>query len=136
MAYFNLTTLMNDPVLVLLLRLRQICSHPALIQEGSAALVRPDEEDEFSTPEIHEELFRARDLVGQEFVDKMKQKLMEITLRRMEAEKESVDAVAEPEECPICMDVFTDAVVTPCTHSFCRECLSKSTLFSTSSQIN
>lgn len=111
------------------MRLRQICSHPALIQEGSAALIRPDEADEFSTPEARGELSRARELVGPAFVDKMKQKLMEITLRRMEAEKESVDAVAEAEECPICMDVFTDAIVTPCTHIFCRECLSESALF-------
>ena len=35
----------------------------------------------------------------------------------------SADAVVEDEECPICFDVLTDAVVTPCTHVFCRECL-------------
>lgn len=132
--FFSLTMLTSRIVLVLLLRLRQICSHPALIQEGSKALIRPDEE-ECSTLDASEDLSRARQFVGSEFVDKMKQKFMEITLRRMEAEKESVDAVAEAEECPICMDVFTDAVVTPCTHVFCRECISESTLFTVLSQI-
>lgn len=88
-------------------------------------MIRPDEDDEFVTPETREELSRAREVVGPEFVEKMKHKLMEITLRRIEAEKESVDAVVEADECPICMDVFTDAVVTPCTHTFCRECISE-----------
>jgi SNF2 family DNA or RNA helicase len=65
----------DNPVLVLLLRLRQICSHPALIQEGEAALIAPDEMDESITPEIRDELSRARNLVGLEFVAKMKLKL-------------------------------------------------------------
>lgn len=85
----------------------------------------PDEDDENVAPESREELSRARELVGTEFVAKMKQKLKELTLRRVEAEKESVDAVVEDDECPICMDVFTDALVTPCAHIFCRECLGK-----------
>jgi SNF2 family DNA or RNA helicase len=88
----------DNPVLVLLLRLRQICSHPALIQEGEAALIAPDEMDESITLEIRDELSRARNLVGLEFVAKMKLKLKEVALRRMEAEKTSVDAEVEDEE--------------------------------------
>lgn len=26
-------------------------------------------------------------------------------------------------ECPICLEVFEDAVLTPCAHRMCRECL-------------
>lgn len=26
-------------------------------------------------------------------------------------------------ECPICLEVFEDAVLTPCAHRLCRECL-------------
>jgi SNF2 family DNA or RNA helicase len=88
----------DNAVLVLLLRLRQICSHPALIQEGEAALIAPDEMDDLIAPETRDELSRARNLVGLEFVAKMKLKLKETALRRMEAEKTSVDAEVEDEE--------------------------------------
>ncbi|KAF7976186.1 hypothetical protein HWV62_7352 [Athelia sp. TMB] len=85
-------------VLVLLLRLRQICSHPALIQEDGVALTGPDDMDETLSPEAHGELSRATALVGPEFVARMKYKLKELTLRRMEAEKLSVDATIEDED--------------------------------------
>lgn len=29
----------------------------------------------------------------------------------------------EDGECPICLEVFEDAVLTPCAHRLCRECL-------------
>lgn len=94
-------------------------------------------------PEVRDELSRARRLVSPEFVVKMKAKFKESALKRIEAEKEvrvlyccgwsdilmilfqSADAAVDDEECPICFDAFTDAVVTPCTHMFCRECLGK-----------
>ncbi len=28
-----------------------------------------------------------------------------------------------PPECPICLEAADDAVLTPCAHSMCRECL-------------
>lgn len=118
------TVLKNySQVLVLLLRLRQICAHPSLIQEDGAAYMAPGEVDDDSAAELSTELTRARRLVSLEFVIAMKSKFKASALQRMEAEKESADAVAEDEECPICFDVLTDAVVTPCTHVFCRECL-------------
>lgn len=85
-------------VLVLLLRLRQICSHPALIQENGVALAGVEDLDETLSPATRGELNRAAALVGPEFVAKMKFKLKELTLRRMEAEKASVDAVIEDED--------------------------------------
>ena len=54
--------------------------------------------DESITPEIRDELSRARNLIGLEFVAKMKLKLKETALRRMEVEKTSVDAEVEDEE--------------------------------------
>jgi hypothetical protein len=36
---------------------------------------------------------------------------------------QSADATAEDEECPVCFDAFTDAVITSCGHTFCRDCL-------------
>ncbi|KAA1473050.1 hypothetical protein DENSPDRAFT_219273 [Dentipellis sp. KUC8613] len=112
-------------VLVLLLRLRQICDHPCLITESESAnafIVPVDESDEMAAPEARVELARARERVSKEFVDRMKYKLREAALQRMAAEKESEDATVE-DECPICFDNFTDAIVTPCTHVFCRECI-------------
>ncbi|KAG2133197.1 P-loop containing nucleoside triphosphate hydrolase protein [Suillus bovinus] len=44
-------------------------------------------------------------------------------LARIQAEKESLDATADGEECPICMDTFTEARITACGHTFCRECV-------------
>lgn len=62
-------------------------------------MVMPEELDESITPELRGELSRAREIVGLEFVAKMKLKLKEITLKRIEAEKESIDAVVEDEVC-------------------------------------
>ncbi|KJA26761.1 hypothetical protein HYPSUDRAFT_35906 [Hypholoma sublateritium FD-334 SS-4] len=108
-------------VLVLLLRLRQICSHPSLIQEDGVAFVHPDEAH--VKPEFATELTRARRIVSPEFVAKMKEKFKQQALARMEVERKSANATIEEEDCPICFDAMTDAVITPCTHIFCRDCI-------------
>ncbi|KAG5222773.1 P-loop containing nucleoside triphosphate hydrolase protein [Salix suchowensis] len=93
------TVLKNySQVLVLLLRLRQICSHPILIQEDGDGFVHPDEVDD-DKPEVRTELTRARYLVSMDFVDGLKAKFKEAALKRIAAEKESVDAIFEDEEC-------------------------------------
>lgn len=74
-------------VLVLLLRLRQLCSHPSLIQEGGTAFVGADEATD-GPHDKHSELTRAAQLVSMEFVEKMKFKFKQIVLERMAAEKE------------------------------------------------
>ena len=71
---------------MLLLRLRQICSHPSLIQEGGVTFVDPKEAD--VNPEFATELTRARRLVSPEFVDKLKEKFKASALMRIQAEKE------------------------------------------------
>ncbi|KIK91296.1 hypothetical protein PAXRUDRAFT_830977 [Paxillus rubicundulus Ve08.2h10] len=108
-------------VLVMLLRLRQICVHPALIQESCDALVASDELN--GERDLNAERMRAARLVSTDFVAKLQGKYKESALARMCAERESADATVEGEECPVCMDTFTDAVVTACGHTFCRECL-------------
>lgn len=128
-------------VLVLLLRLRQICSHPSLIQEDGVAYIGPDEHFEDIKPEFATELTRAKRLISAEFVAKLREKYKNEALDRMEAEKlvikiceikwqksdfiyhQDADATVEDEDCPICFDVMTDPVITACTHVFCRECI-------------
>ncbi|CAA7263247.1 unnamed protein product [Cyclocybe aegerita] len=111
-------------VLVLLLRLRQVCSHPSLIQEGGQAFVAPGEAGEESVhAEPATELTRACSSVGPDFVKRMKEKFKQEALDRLEAEKLSADATIEEEECAICHDNLTDAVITACAHTFCRECI-------------
>ncbi|KAF9240466.1 SNF2 family N-terminal domain-containing protein [Melanogaster broomeanus] len=62
-------------------------------------------------------------LVSTNFVMKLRAKYKEAALMHMRAERESADASVEGEECPVCMDAFTDAIVTACGHAFCRECV-------------
>ncbi|KAL1695226.1 SNF2 family N-terminal domain-containing protein [Schizophyllum commune] len=109
-------------VLVLLLRLRQCCVHPCLIQEDMNAFVSAVEAA-VDDPEVATELNRALRKEGAEFVQKVKDKRKEVALARMAAEKESEDATVEPEECPICFDNLTDAVITKCMHVYCAGCI-------------
>lgn len=74
-------------VLVLLLRLRQICSHASLIQEDGVAYVNHDEVFEDIRPEFATELTRAKRLVSSEFVTKLREKFKNEALDRIEAEK-------------------------------------------------
>ncbi|KAL1744579.1 SNF2 family N-terminal domain-containing protein [Schizophyllum fasciatum] len=109
-------------VLVLLLRLRQCCVHPCLIQEDMNAFVSAFEAA-VQDPEIATELNRALRREGAEFVQKVKDSRKEVVRARMAAEKESEDATVEQEECPICFDNLTDAVITKCMHVYCEGCI-------------
>lgn len=71
---------------MLLLRLRQICSHTALITEEEDVIV--DEDLENSNEANRDELIQAQTVAGREFVQKLKAKLKEVALGRMAAEKE------------------------------------------------
>lgn len=70
----------------MLLRLRQVCSHPALIQETSEALVAADQLD--GGHDLKAELARAVRLVSSDFVTKLKAKYFQCAMARIQAEKE------------------------------------------------
>ena len=74
-------------VLVLLLRLRQICSHATLLAEDGNAYVQRHEVDDNFMIEFASELTRARRLVSEDFVTKMKEKFKREALARMEDER-------------------------------------------------
>ncbi|KAL5514334.1 hypothetical protein ACEPAG_2422 [Sanghuangporus baumii] len=107
-------------VLLLLLRLRQVCTHTSLITEDEGVIV--DDELDDMNEDKRDDVIKAHSELGREFVDRLKKKLRDIALERMAAEKKSVDAGVD-EECPVCFGVLTDAIVTPCMHIFCRECI-------------
>jgi hypothetical protein len=71
--------------LVLLLRLRQVCSHASLIQEDCSAFTHAD--DMNLKPDLAKEVTRARRVVSSDFVDRMKAKFKQTALYRIEAEK-------------------------------------------------
>ena len=124
----------------MLLRLRQICNHPALITEREEGL------EAMGRTRAEAEVERAVKSFGPGFVPKVKAKLRDLETERMEAEltvrglgpSSSVDDLTnvqqksgdesqdgQTEECPICFDVLSDGVVTGCCHIFCRECISE-----------
>ena len=82
-------------VLVLLLRLRQICSHPCLIQEDVAAFVGADEDTNVKA-EVASEVSRAHKLMSAGWVDEVKRRLKDRMVARMEAEKEVRIPTAHP----------------------------------------
>lgn len=96
----------------MLLRLRQLCSHPSLIQDDKTAYLITGDGDDELTQESKDELLRAQKLLGVNFVAKMKNQRLEIAQQRIEAEKDNIDATVEEEECAICLDSPNDPIVT------------------------
>ena len=93
-------------VLVLLLRLRQLCCHPHLIQDFDVGEGRND----ISPDEL---LKIAREGLAQDVIERIIERGIG--------------------ECPICMDAVNNArIFTPCGHSTCSECFAR---ISDSSQV-
>ncbi|KAL1298728.1 hypothetical protein HN51_043027 [Arachis hypogaea] len=106
-------------ILELLLRLRQCCDHPYLVMSRGDT---------------------------QEFADlnKLAKRFLRGTHNNLEREVKDAPSLAyvqevveelrkgEQGECPICLEAFEDAVLTPCAHRLCRECLLASWRNSTS----
>ncbi|GAA5878832.1 hypothetical protein JCM1840_000729 [Sporobolomyces johnsonii] len=108
-------------VLVMLLRLRQVCFHPALVADAQATLERKEQQKY----ELKDEVERAKTNVSAEFVRKAKKMRLEAAVERCKAEKAGDDARAD--ECSVCLEMMQanegGGVVTRCLHSFCRTCI-------------
>ncbi|KAK1383076.1 putative SWI/SNF-related matrix-associated actin-dependent regulator of chromatin subfamily A member 3-like 2 [Heracleum sosnowskyi] len=97
-------------ILELLLRLRQCCDHPFLVMSRG-------DTQEFSD------------------LNKLAKRFLKGGSGLMEGEAKEVPSRAyvqevveelrkgDEGECPICLEAFEDAVLTPCAHRICRECL-------------
>ncbi|KAH9990105.1 SNF2 family N-terminal domain-containing protein [Russula vinacea] len=109
----------HSAVLVMILRLRQLCCHPNLILCQA---------DEFDDPtllvggENEKELGRARRVMGSEWVVKVKKRAM-TRARAMELDFTN----GEDEEdtmCPVCHDIYeNNGRILKCGHEVCADCL-------------
>ncbi|KAK4762643.1 hypothetical protein SAY86_008411 [Trapa natans] len=97
-------------ILELLLRLRQCCDHPFLVMS------RGDTQDFSDLDKLAKRFLKgnkdALDKEGKQIVSKAYIEGVVEELRK-----------GEQGECPICLEAFEDAVLTPCAHRLCRECL-------------
>ncbi|CAN6806439.1 unnamed protein product [Brassica oleracea] len=98
-------------ILELLLRLRQCCDHPFLVMSrGDTA--------QYSDLNKLAKRFLGGKSCGLEKEGKD-------VLPSVAFVQEVVEELSKGEqgECPICLEAFEDAVLTPCAHRLCRECL-------------
>lgn len=97
-------------ILELLLRLRQCCDHPFLVMS------RGDTQDFADLNKLAKRFLRGGHgaAEGEAKVVPSRAYIQEVVeeLRK-----------GEQGECPICLEAFEDAVLTPCAHRLCRECL-------------
>ncbi|GAA5972276.1 hypothetical protein JCM11641_002387 [Rhodosporidiobolus odoratus] len=107
-------------VLVMLLRLRQVCIHPCLVADAEQTLAKKEE----ATEALKEVVSRAADEVSMDFVRKVKKQRLDLVLERINAEKAGGEAADD--ECPVCMESpeqnENGAIVTRCGHVFCKPC--------------
>uniref|UniRef100_A0A2N9GMB7 SWI/SNF-related matrix-associated actin-dependent regulator of chromatin subfamily A member 3-like 2 n=1 Tax=Fagus sylvatica TaxID=28930 RepID=A0A2N9GMB7_FAGSY len=97
-------------ILELLLRLRQCCDHPFLVMS------RGDTQEFSDLNKLAKRFLKgshnaqegeAKDVPSRAYVQEVVEELRK----------------GEQGECPICLEAFEDAVLTPCAHRLCRECL-------------
>lgn len=97
-------------ILELLLRLRQCCDHPFLIMS------RGDTQEYSNLNKLAKRFLQGgKDAVSRD----------SSAIPSRAYVKEVVEELRKGEEgeCPICLEAFEDAVLTPCAHRLCRECL-------------
>ncbi|KAK9168442.1 hypothetical protein Syun_000582 [Stephania yunnanensis] len=97
-------------ILELLLRLRQCCDHPFLVMS------RGDTKEFADLNKLGKHFLKGGKDVSRRDPDDVPSRayIQEVVEELRKGEKG---------ECPICLEAFEDAVLTPCAHRMCRECL-------------
>jgi DNA repair protein RAD5 len=106
-------------ILELLLRLRQCCDHPFLVMSRGDTAEYSDLNKlskRFLSGKSSGLEREGKDVPSEAFVQEVVEELRK----------------GEQGECPICLEALEDAVLTPCAHRLCRECLLASWRNSTS----
>ncbi|KAB1227332.1 putative SWI/SNF-related matrix-associated actin-dependent regulator of chromatin subfamily A member 3-like 2 [Morella rubra] len=106
-------------ILELLLRLRQCCDHPFLVMSRGDTQEFSDLNKlarRFLKGSHNAQQGEPKDMPSRAYVQEVVEELRK----------------GEQGECPICLEAFEDAILTPCAHRFCRECLLASWRNSTS----
>nr|XP_043629228.1 DNA repair protein RAD5A isoform X2 [Erigeron canadensis] len=96
-------------ILELLLRLRQCCDHPFLVMS------RGDTQDFSDLGKLAKRFLKG----GKDAIEEGKEAPSKAYIQEVVKELQK----GEEGECPICLEAFEDAVLTPCAHRLCRECL-------------
>ncbi|KAA8550241.1 hypothetical protein F0562_001925 [Nyssa sinensis] len=97
-------------ILELLLRLRQCCDHPFLVMS------RGDTQEFSDLNKLAKRFLKGgREEVEGEAKDGPSRAYIQEVVEELRK--------GEQGECPICLEAFEDAVMTPCAHRLCRECL-------------
>uniref|UniRef100_A0A803QKU8 Uncharacterized protein n=1 Tax=Cannabis sativa TaxID=3483 RepID=A0A803QKU8_CANSA len=98
-------------ILELLLRLRQCCDHPFLVMS------RGDTQEFSDLRKLAKRFLKGSNKNSEEGEDK------DLPSKAFVQEVLEELRKGEEGECPICLEAFEDAVLTPCAHRLCRECL-------------
>ncbi|KAI3679436.1 hypothetical protein L2E82_51347 [Cichorium intybus] len=96
-------------ILELLLRLRQCCDHPFLVMS------RGDTQEFSDLDKLAKRFLKG----GKDTMEEGKEMPSKAYIQEVVEELKK----GEQGECPICLEAFEDAVLTPCAHRLCRECL-------------
>ncbi|OWM68962.1 DNA repair protein RAD5A isoform X2 [Punica granatum] len=96
-------------ILELLLRLRQCCDHPFLVMS------RGDTQEFADLNKLAKRFLKG----SADVLDKEGKVVSRAYIQEVLEELRK----GEQGECPICLEAFEDAVLTPCAHRLCRECL-------------
>ncbi|KAH9017389.1 SNF2 family DNA-dependent ATPase [Lactarius pseudohatsudake] len=109
----------HSAVLVMILRLRQLCCHPHL------TLIRAEEGDDptlLVSGESEKELARARRVMGSEWVVRIKKRALD---RARAIELDFTNGADEEDTmCPVCHEIYeNNGRVLKCGHEVCADCL-------------
>ncbi|KLO18694.1 hypothetical protein SCHPADRAFT_106669 [Schizopora paradoxa] len=122
--YFKEKTVMKhyDMILVMILRLRQLCGHPFLVTERSEDGEDANKPMDGKTRES--ELERATRLMDAGKFQNVQDKFRDRVNNRLRAE--ATQAEIEHEECPVCFEpLLAKHRVVVCGHEFCTGCINE-----------